>query len=88
MSRLIIVEVLPPSIPNRTSLLKNSKEDEPKSVKFSKVIIVNNLRTVYLMKSNHTPGTTRHSVNKRFQLKSRHDLNSNVISSTTPSTSK
>jgi hypothetical protein len=83
MSRLIIVEVLPPPIPNRTSLLKTSKEDASKSVKFSKVIIVNNLKTVYLMKSNHTPGTTRHIVNKKFQLKGRHGANAAAVAPNT-----
>lgn len=35
------------------------------------------------MKSNHTPGTTRHIVNKKFQLKGRHGANAAAVAPNT-----
>lgn len=65
MPQLIILDVSPASHPNQSSLLlKNAPKTS--TVRFSKVILVNNLKTVYLMQHNQTPGTTRDSVNRRF----------------------
>lgn len=67
-SRLIILNIMPSHIPNRSSINQNNNSNTNKSVTFSKVIVVNNQKTVYLMKHNQSPGTTRNIVN-RFHLK-------------------
>lgn len=74
-SKLVILEMITPTDPihdHKSSLLlsnttTNSINTDPKNVTFSQVIIVNNLKTIYLMKNNHQPGTTKRIVNTAFQ---------------------
>lgn len=67
MPKLIVLHISPSHSTQQSSLLMKKKpEVEKPSVRFSKVIIVNNLKTVYLMKNNQLPGATRNNVNRSF----------------------
>jgi hypothetical protein len=69
--QLIILDISTPPSPIKSSLNSNSSNSNKDSnqkpmVRFSKVMIVNNKKTVYLMKVNQSPGTTKNNVNRRF----------------------
>ncbi|GAN03009.1 hypothetical protein MAM1_0032d02459 [Mucor ambiguus] len=80
-NRLVILDIIPSPIPARSSLVQNNPSNTNK-VTFSKVIVVNNQKTVYLMQHNQSPGTTRNIVN-RFQTK--RSSSNNKFGATKPS---
>lgn len=89
MPKLIILHISPSHTTTKDTSLINKKikdthekkeeeEEKKKSVRFSKVILVNNVKTVYLMKNNHWPGATRHHVNKSFLSTSSRPMQSSL----------
>jgi hypothetical protein len=72
--QLIILDISSPPPPIKSSLSHNNNHDaivnnnnKRPMVRFSKVMIVNNVKTVYLCKIiNQSPGTTKNNVNRRF----------------------